>query len=129
MDRDALHRWLDDYERAWRTASTEPLRELFTEDASYSSGPYDEPQQGLAAITAFWDEAREGPDEVFTMTREIVAVEGDTCVVRVEVRYGDPVEQEYRDLWIVVLDADGRCSRFEEWPFFPQQPLTADAAR
>ena len=129
MDRDALHRWLDAYERAWRTASTEPLRALFTEDASYSSGPYDVPQQGLAAIQAFWDDAREGPDEVFTMSRETVAVEGDTGVVRVEVRYGDPVDQEYRDLWIVVLEADGRCSHFEEWPFFPQQPLTVDEAR
>ena len=128
MDRDALDRWLDHYERAWRTASTEPLRELFTDDASYSSSPYAEPQRGLAAIMGFWDEAREGPDEVFTMARETIAVEGDTGVVRVEVRYGDPVDQEYRDLWIVVLDAHGRCSHFEEWPFFPQQPLTADAA-
>ncbi len=120
MDRTALDHWLDRYERAWRTAGTESLRDLFTEEASYSPGPYDELRRGLAAIGEFWDEEREGPDEVFTMTRETVAVDGDTGVVRVEVRYGDPVDREYRDLWIVVLDADGRCSRFEEWPFAPR---------
>ena len=44
------------------------------------------------------------------------------AVVRVEVSYGDPVRQEYRDLWIVRLAGDGRCASFEEWPFWPEQP-------
>lgn len=125
METDALRGWLDRYERAWRTAGTEPLRELFTEEASYSPGPYEQARRGLVAIGAFWDEEREGPDEVFTLTREFVAVEAATGVVRVEVRYGDPPDREYRDLWVVTLEADGRCSHFEEWPFAPQQPLTA----
>jgi hypothetical protein len=46
-------------------------------------------------------------------------------VVRAEVHYGDPVHQEYRDLWLLWLGGDGRCGRFEEWPFWPQQPLAA----
>ena len=62
-----------------------------------------------------WETEREGPDEVFQMTREIVAVEGDTAVARLEVRYGDPVDQEYRDLWIMRFAEDGRCRSFEEW--------------
>ena len=119
MERTAWDHWLDRYERAWRTAGTESLRDLFTEEASYSPGPYEEPRRGLAAIGEFWDQEREGPDEVFTMTREVVAVEGATGVVRVEVRYGEPLDREYRDMWVVVLDADGRCSHFEEWPFAP----------
>jgi len=41
-------------------------------------------------MAALWDAEREGPDEVFKLTSEIVAVEGDTGVVRVEVVYGDP---------------------------------------
>jgi len=28
-------------------------------------------------------------------------------------------QQAYLDLWIVRLDADGRCRHFEEWPFWP----------
>jgi hypothetical protein len=54
------------------------------------------------------------------MTSEVVAVEGDTGVCRVEVAYEDPPALEYKDLWIVCLDESGRCSHFEEWPFSPR---------
>ena len=66
-----------------------------------------------------WEGERSGPDEKFSMSSEIVAVEGDTGVARLEVRYGEPRPQLYRDLWVVTLDADGRCTSFEEWPFWP----------
>jgi hypothetical protein len=97
------------------------LSELFAPDATYSTAPFEEPYRGLEAIGELWEAEREGPDEVFTMESEIVAVEGDTGVVRVEVRYGDPLRQLYRDLWIVHLDEAGRCLAFEEWPFWPQR--------
>ena len=111
--------WVDGYERAWRAVGTEGLRELFTDDAEYLVTPYDEPVFGLDAIRVMWDEDRDGPDEVFTMTREVVACSGDTGVARVHVRYGDPLVQEYLDLWVVRFAADGRAARFEEWPFWP----------
>ena len=63
--------------------------------------------------------------EPFTMSWEPVAVEGDVGVARVEVAYDGPPALVYRDLWIVILDADGCCRSFEEWPFFPGQPLSA----
>jgi hypothetical protein len=122
IDRAALERWLAGYERAWRTDGTAGLRHLFTEDASYSTDPYERPHIGRDAIAEMWDAERAGPDEVFEMRSEIVAVEGDTGVVRVEVRYAPPKETEYRDLWIVRLDDEGRCTHFEEWPFWPPGP-------
>ena len=100
---------------------------MFTEDASYRQSPYQEPVVGMAAISGMWDEEREGPDEVFTLATDILAVDGPTAVVRAEVRYGDPIRQEYRDLWILHLDDDGRCSWFEEWPYWPGQPGAARA--
>jgi uncharacterized protein (TIGR02246 family) len=118
MERDQVTTWVDRYERAWRTPGTDALAELFTEDASYSQGPYRESLHGLRAIGQMWEAERDGPDEVFTMESSVVAVDGDTAVVRVEVRYGDPV-QEYRDLWIMQFDANGRCRHFEEWPYAP----------
>jgi hypothetical protein len=51
--------------------------------------------------------------------QRIIAVDGDTAVVRVEVFYGEPIDQEYRDLWIIRFADDGRCHSFEEWPFWP----------
>jgi hypothetical protein len=66
-----------------------------------------------------WEAEREGPEEVFRLSSEVVAVEGDTAVVRVRVEYGEPVEQEFRDLWVMRFAPDGRCAAFEEWPFWP----------
>jgi hypothetical protein len=111
--------WIAAYERAWRTPGTAALGELFTTDATYRTAPYEEPHRGLPAIAAMWERERQGPDEVFEIRAAPVAVEGAVGVARVEVRYGDPVRQEYRDLWVVRLDDSGRCLEFEEWPFWP----------
>src|SRR5580700_4133224 len=106
MNADQVTRWVTDYETAWRTAGTEGLAGLFTPGAVYRQGPYDEPVTGLPAIARMWEAQRDGPAEVFTMTSEPVAVDGGTAVVRVEVRYGNPVTQEWRDLWIIRLGRD-----------------------
>jgi len=119
MDRQRAADWIAAYERAWRTPGTQPLGALFTGNASYLQGPYREPVVGLPAIARMWEAERDGPTEVFRMTSEIVAVDGDTAVARIEVGYGDPVGDEYRDLWIMRFAADGRCRAFEEWPFAP----------
>jgi hypothetical protein len=116
--RSAIADWVARYEGAWREGRAARLGELFTDDARYLTAPYAVPFEGLAEIAELWDEDE---PEVFAMSSEIVAVEGATGVVRVEVRYGEPVRQEYRDLWIVTLAADGRrCVAFEEWPFWPE---------
>ena len=47
-------------------------------------------------------------------------------MVRLEVRYGKPVRQEYRDLWVLRFAADGRVEDFEEW-YWPGKPNSADA--
>jgi SnoaL-like domain len=120
VDRTDLARWIDAYERAWRTAGTDSLAELFAPDASYRTAPYREPHRGLEAIAGLWEAERRGPDEAFTMKSEIVAVEGDTGVARIEVAYGPPVDREWRDVWIVRLDEHGRAVAFEEWPFAPE---------
>jgi hypothetical protein len=120
MERARLSTWIDAYERAWRTPGTDWLAYLFTADATYSMGPFEETQHGLDAIAQLWERERESPAEVFRMESEIVAMEGDTGVVRVEVWYGDPVKRHYRDLWIVGLDEHGLCTAFEEWPFSPR---------
>jgi len=118
---DALLDWADAYQRAWRSpgsAGTDLLSTLFAPDATHLTDPYADPQVGLEAIAAFWAEESE-PDELFTMTAEAVACSGRTGVLRVLVRYGEPVTQEYLDLWVVTIGSDGLASRFEEWPFWP----------
>jgi len=126
-DRATVETWIVAYETAWRTAGTEQLAELFTEDGSYRMSPYEDPAVGLTAIGKLWERQRDGPDEGFEMSHEIVAVDGGTAVARVEVEYATGAE--YRDLWLIRFAADGRCREFEEWPYWPGQPLSAEEAQ
>jgi hypothetical protein len=113
--------WVAAYERLWRSPGTEQLGELFTDDATYLMSPWEEPSRGLAAIGELWEVERDGPDEPFTMTSEVVAVDGAVAVVRAEVEYA-ATGNRWRDLWILRFDEAGRCEAFEEWPFAPDQP-------
>ena len=121
MDRTTVERWGAEYERLWRTAGTEQLGELFAQDASYLPSPWAQPVDGLDAIARFWESERDGPDEAFTMSSDVVAVDGVTAVVRVFVTYDAPGGLSWRDLWVLRFTEDGRCSSFEEWPFAPPQ--------
>jgi SnoaL-like domain len=121
--RRSVEEWIEGYERAWRTAGTDSLGDLFTADATYRMSPYEKPAIGLEAIARLWERERVGPDERFEMNYEIVAVEGDKAVARIEVSYATGAE--YRDLWLIRFAADDRCHEFEEWPFWPGQPISA----
>lgn len=117
-------RWVDEYVRAWREDDVEAVTRLFTEDARYLTSPYEEPLLGHVGIQGFW---LDDQGETFTATAEPVAVDSDDAVVRVEVRYGDPAQQEYRDLWVLHFAADGRVEHFEEWAYWPGRPYGAGA--
>ena len=124
-DRTMVSQWLAGYEAAWRTPGSAGLTGLFTGDASYLQSPYAQPVTGLDAIRRMWETEREGPSEVFTVATDILAVDGPVAVVRAEVRYGEPLRQEYRDLWVIRLGDDGLCTWFEEWPYWPERPYAA----
>jgi len=121
MEHNDVLGWVRMYEAAWRTPGTDRLAGVFTEDASYLVSPWEQPVQGLDAIGELWDAERTSPDEAFTMSSEVVAVDGDVAVVRAEVEYGATGDR-WRNLWILRFGTDGRCSSFEEWPFAPDQP-------
>jgi hypothetical protein len=125
--REAVDSWVALYERAWRAEGTAALAGMFAADAAYRASPYAEPARGLEAIGELWERERSGPAEEFEMRHEVVAVEGATAVVRVAVEYGTGAE--YRDLWVLRLGDDGRCAEFEEWPFWPGQPIADESRR
>jgi hypothetical protein len=121
VERALVDGWMAGYEEAWRSAGTASLRQLFAPDIEYLASPWRAPVRGLAALGRFWEAARDGPDERFTLSWRVVAVDGRTAVVRVEVDYAASGHR-WRDLWVLSFDADGRCTAFEEWPFAPEQP-------
>jgi hypothetical protein len=125
VDRAAVEQWVAEYERAWRTPGTELLHDLFVPEATYLASPWGQPVKGVDALAAFWEAERYGADEEFTMSSDVVAVDGAAAVVRVFVEYGGARHihrhTQWRDLWVLRFAGDGRCSSFEEWPFAPDQ--------
>jgi hypothetical protein len=115
----AVTQWIERYERAWRSPGINALSDLFTHEATYQTAPFERPHVGLAAIAELWEAEREGPNEVFEMTSELVAADGATAVARVEVLYGSPISRHYRDIWIMRFEHTGLCAAFEEWPSWP----------
>ena len=69
MTRDDVRRWVAGYERAWRTAGTDELAALFTDDVTYVASPWADPVVGLPALAKFWEAERDGPDEASTSAR------------------------------------------------------------
>lgn len=112
--------WVAAYETAWRNRDAQAVPKLFTPNIEYRRSPYTEPVTGHVDVEDLWTE----DDETFTMTAEPVAVEGVDAVVRVVVRYGTPVRQEYTDLWVLRFAPDGRVASFEEWAYWPGAPYT-----
>ena len=53
------------------------------------------------------------------MSASVLAVEGDVAVVRVDVVYETPEVEEYKDVWILRFDSDGRVADYEEWAYWP----------
>ena len=118
--RDHVARWLEGYEEAWRAPGTDRLADLFTPEVTYASSPWVEPVRGLDELASFWDAERDGPDEAFSMSSEIIAVDADIAVVRVWVDYANDPDTPWRDLWVLRFASGGRVAAFEEWPFAPE---------
>ena len=122
MNSDDVMRWVAEYERAWRDGDRDAVASLFTDDAAYRVSPYEPSEIGHDAIKALWlDDA----GKTFSMAARLVAVDGDVAVVRVDVLYHAPTEQEYRDLWLLRFASDGRVADFEEWAYWPGKPYSA----
>lgn len=123
IDREAVTRWVGNYERAWREDDADAVETLFTENAEYRRSPYEPSETGHEAIKAFW---LEDAGRTFSMDAMVLAVENEVAVVRADVFYRTPVEREYRDLWLLRFAADGRVADFEEWAYWPGKPYSAE---
>jgi hypothetical protein len=115
-------RWVDGYIDAWRAEDPRGVERLFTEDAHYRRSPYEKSEVGHDAIKAFW---LADAGETFAVRAAPIAVDGTVAVVRVDVTYSEPVDQEYRNLWVLQFGHDGRVRDFEEWAYWPDKPYTA----
>ena len=93
---------------------------LFTQDAAYSCEPYSRSWRGQDEIVCQWLDRKDEPGQAqFTWhplagTSEVAIIQGETAY---------PSEgHTYSNLWVIRLDAEGRCTEFTEWWMRHPQP-------
>jgi ketosteroid isomerase-like protein len=117
MDEQTLRAWVEAYVRAWTSNDPTEIGALFTEDALYYTSPYEPAWRGRDGIVATWLERKDEPGG-WTFRWEILAIAGDLGFVRGRTDYAattDAAAETYSNLWVIRLDAAGRCAEFTEW--------------
>ena len=115
MDKAAFERWTDAYVKAWNSNDPEDIRALFTDDATYLTGPFDEPWQGIDRIVEQWIEEKDEPGTT-EFRYEVIAADGDTGVVQGVTDYSvPPPPRTYGNIWVIRLTEDGRASYYLEF--------------
>ena len=119
METSVVVDWLKAYMHAWETYSPDAIGGLFTNDATYSFHPYDEPVVGRQAIVESWLKDQDEPG-TFEADYKPIAIDGDVAVVNGRSRYfkdssrSEPTK-EWDNIFVIKFDKDGRCSSFREW--------------
>ena len=108
--------WIDCYRRAWEENDADLLVTLFSEDASYRSSPFREPNVGHDAIRAYWARAAGTQRNVEVRLGEPV-VEGNLVAVEWWTTLEDAEDGMITLPGCLLLQfgPDGRCSDLREY--------------
>lgn len=112
-DLDQVTNWIDEYVRAWNSNDPAGIGALFASDASYRTEPFSTPWRGRETIVANWLDRKDEPGQT-RFTWHPLAVTPDVAIIQGETVYQQP-PQTYSNLWVIRLNADGRCTEFTEW--------------
>ena len=105
---ETLQAWLDDYIEAWRTYDPVRIGRLFTEDATYTYYPWQEPVRGRDAIVRSWLSNQDVEGSWEADYRPWVVCDGKAVAVG-ETRYSDG--KYFSNIWQLTFDSDGACQR------------------
>jgi ketosteroid isomerase-like protein len=105
--------WVARYVDAWGNNDPDGIGALFSPEAVYRTGPFDEPILGRDAIVEDWLDRRDEPG-TWGFRSDILAVTGDLAVVRGTTTYSNP-PAEYANLWLIRFGEATRCRDFTEW--------------
>ena len=119
MERSVVVDWLTAYMHAWETYSPDAIGDLFTDDATYSYHPFDEPVVGRKAIVESWLKDQDAPG-TFAADYRPIAIDGDVAVVNGRSSYFKDssrreLTKEWDNIFVISFDKDGRCTSFREW--------------
>ena len=117
MDHTTFMSWLNAYGRAWESHDPRAAAELFAEDGSYQVTPFVPPLSGREAIFEYWVHVTQTEEDV-RFGFKILAVNPDFGVARWWASFvlkPPGVRTKLDGIFVISLDARGRCNSLKEW--------------
>ncbi|MEJ2007678.1 MAG: nuclear transport factor 2 family protein [Acidobacteriota bacterium] len=117
MTRETLESWLRAYGAAWEERNAQAAVDLFAEDAVYSVLPFTSPLRGRIELLKYWKHVTSSQQQIH-FDFEILAAGPAEGVVHWWASFLRPSESKRLQLdgiFVVSLDSEGRCTRFQEW--------------
>jgi SnoaL-like domain len=117
MELTTFKSWLAAYGRAWTGRNPEASAILFVEDGTYQVTPFLEPMHGRPAILEYWKHvARTQEDIQFGF--EVLAVTPESGIARWWASFlitPSGLRTKLDGIFLISLDAHGRCKSLREW--------------
>ncbi len=117
MDQAKFTDWLDAYKRAWETRDQEAAANLFTANATYHETPFDEPARGREGILDCWSVVTR-TQEAIEFSYEVIATTEAGGIAHWRSEFTSLPSRSaiaLDGIFLVKLDADGKCTEFREW--------------
>jgi hypothetical protein len=113
VDKQVVRNWIEGYIKAWESNDPGQIGALFSDQALYYTGPFDEPWQGRDGIVAGWLKRKDAPG-TYSFRYEVLSAGDDVGIVRGWTEYFDP-KREYSNIWLIRFDDQNRSKEFTEW--------------
>ena len=113
----AFEFWLDAYGQAWVNRDPEAATALFAEGGTYQVTPFLEPMRGRKAIFEYWSEVAR-TEESIKFEYEILIVNAKLNIAKWSASFVivPPGSKTKLDgIFLISLDAEGRCTSLQEW--------------
>ena len=117
MNHTAFQSWLEAYGRAWESRDPAAAAELYADDGTYQVTPFVTPLRGRQAILEYWREVARTEENVH-FGFEILATTPEYGLARwwaSFVRVPPGLETKLDGIFMISLDAGGRCTSLREW--------------
>ena len=117
MEQTTFKSWLEAYGRAWESRDPQAATELYAEDATYQVTRFVAPLCGRQAIFDYWTEITK-TEEGIRFDFEILAVKPDFGIARWRasfIRIPPGLKTQLDGIFLISLDAAGRCKSLKEW--------------
>ena len=117
MNRESFQRWLESYGQAWMGRDAAAAAALYADGATYQVTPFSEPLRGRDAIYEYWEGVAK-TEERIQFGYEVLAVTAEHGIARwwaSFIRTPPGLDTRLDGIFVITLDADGRCQSLREW--------------